>query len=444
MRATATPTENNQVQILIEVEEPEMLEAINETAKRLSREISVKGFRKGKAPRQVIEARIGGHEALRAEAIRSTIPDFYAKGVSEAGIEPIDQPQVNVTSGEDEGELTLEVTVGVRPEVFLFGHRDLKVTIPSPLVTDDEIDAQITRIRQSDAELREIDRPFIEGDIIIADVKAQDTLGDSKPIDLDDYSYEIGSAGLAEGLDEALVGRNIGDTVEAVGRRAANEFMKFTVTVKQARERILPELTDEWVSDNTEYESVDALSDGIGRQLRRMKLVEAQMARRDSMLSALSDLVDADLAPESLVNGEIQQRLNELSQRLEQRGINFDYFMQITGQSPEELMAQLRGDALRAVRVDLALRALAKAEELAPSDDEITQELIETAGPMEVTPEELRATLYERGRTVAFAAEVAKMKASKWLMEHAIYLDENGAEIDRELLETDHSEPVNE
>ncbi len=439
MRATATSIENNQVQLFIEVDDAEMKEAIDDAAKRLSREISVKGFRKGKVPRQVIEARLGGPDALRSEAIRASVPDFYAKAVSTALIDPIGQPELEITGGEDEGLLTLEAKVDVRPDVFLVGYRNLRVTIPSPVVSDDEIEAQIQRIRQTDAELREIERPLILGDIIVADIKASDPAGVHEDSELEDYSYELGSHSLADGLDEALVGCTIGQTAEAVGRRGLNEFIKYEVTIKQARERVLADLTDEWVQENTEYESVDAMRDGIVTQMRQMKLVEAQMARRDAMMFALSDLVDTEVAPDSLISIELEQRLGDLGYRLEQRGISFEYFLRLTGQSPEELMSALREDALRAVRVDLALRALAKAEELEPTDEEIDQEIAETAESLKTTPDVLVNDLFVKGRRAGFVAEVAKMKASKWLMENVSYVDPDGVDIDRDLLETDHS-----
>jgi trigger factor len=440
MRATVTPTDNDQVQLLIEVDEPELADAIERTVQQLSRELNIKGFRKGKAPRQVIEARIGGSAAMRAEAIRSSTPEFYARAVSEALIDPIDQPSVSVVGGEFEGAVTFEAFVSVRPEVPLIGYRDLRVEIPSPVVTDDEVETQITRARETDAELAEVDRPIVTGDVILADIVGVDTFGEHEGVGLEDYSYTVGSGTIAEGLDESLVGHRVGDTVEAAGRKGKGEFLKYEITVKKVSEKILPDLTDEWVSENSEYATVAALREGIFEQLRRMKLVQAQLARRDAMLQALGDLVEPELAPETLVGDEIQHRLSDLSQRLDQRGLNFDYFLQITNQTPEQLMASLREDAERAVRVDLALRALVRLEALEPTDEEIAEELVLTAASLEVSPGELRETLYLNGRLPAFYAEVAKVKASRWMMEHITYVDDAGAEIDRELLETDHSD----
>ncbi len=442
MRASTNILDNNHVKLIVEVDESEIAAAIDHTAAELAQSLTIKGFRKGKAPRQLIEARIGGAGALRAEAINSSMGDFYARAVSDTLIDPIGQPAISVTSGESEGPLGFEAEVEVRPEVDVVGHRALRVTIPSPIVGDDEIEEQITRIRETDSELRDVDRPVITGDVLVLDVTGLDPAGQDEPIELSDFSYTVGSGAIAEGVDETIVGLRVGETLEATGRKSEGVYVNFTIVIKQVRERILPDLTDEWVEENSEYATVEALREGILEQLRRRKLVEAQFARRDASLVALSELVEADVAPEVLVTREIEQRLSDLSQRLEQQGLGFDYFLQLTNQNPEQLVEVLRDDSLRAVRIDLALRALVRAEGLTPSDDEIESELVDTATAMRVSEKELRTNLRDNGRMPAFAAEVAKMKASKWLLENVTYVDSSGAEIDRSLLETDQSDEV--
>jgi trigger factor len=304
------------------------------------------------------------------------------------------------------------------------------------------VDAQIQRIRETDAQLVDVDRPVQLGDVIIADVKAIDPAGQHETVELEDYSYDVGSRALSEGLDEVIVGHVVGDTVEAGARRGPNEFIAYEVTIKQNRERVLADFTDEWVGENTDYETIDELRDGIITQLQKRRLVEAQLARRDATLAALAELVDAEIVPDALVSSELEHRLNDLGQRLEQRGLSFEYFLQISGQSADQLVEALRADALRAVRVDLALRGLVKAENLEATDEEIEQELVETAVSIEISPPALRESLRVNGRTAGFASEVAKMKASKWILEHASYVDEAGIEIDRALLDTDQSASV--
>ena len=219
--------------------------------------------------------------------------------------------------------------------------------------------------------------------------------------------------------------------------------MTFDLNLKVVKERILPELTDEWVKESTEYETVEAMRDGMLDQMRRMKIVEAQMSRRDAALMALSDLVAEEDAPEVLVDSETNERLQDLGQRLAQQKLSFETFMQVTNQTPDQLLETLRTDARRAVRVDLAMRALVKAEGLEPSDEEIDEELVNTAQAMNVDPEVLRKNLRETGRVVSFSSEVGKMKASKWLIENAMYIDGAGVEINKSLLEKDQSDDAN-
>jgi trigger factor len=199
----------------------------------------------------------------------------------------------------------------------------------------------------------------------------------------------------------------------------------------------LPALTDEWVEENTEWQNEEEMREAILEQMRRMRVMEAQRTQRDAVLYALSDLVNEDDVPESLVSDETNERLHDLGHRLEQQKLNLETFLQVTNQTPEQLLETLKADATRAVRIDLALRALVKAEGLEPTDEEIDEELSTTAEAMNVSADLLRTNLHDTGRVITFRSEVAKMKASKWLTENVTYIDPDGVEIDRSLLQTD-------
>jgi trigger factor len=173
-----------------------------------------------------------------------------------------------------------------------------------------------------------------------------------------------------------------------------------------------------------------------------MKIVEAQMSQRDAVLIALSDLVPEELAPDLLISSETNERLHDLGHRLSQQNLDLEKFLQITNQSPDDLLATLRADAVRAVRIDLALRALVKAEKIEPTEAEIEEELVSTAEAMSTKPEILRQNLRDSGRVVTFQAEVAKMKASRWLNDNVTFVDPDGVEIDRELLKVDQSQDL--
>ncbi|HEY1825341.1 MAG TPA: trigger factor [Acidimicrobiales bacterium] len=442
MHATTTVLDNNRVKLVVEVDEPEMAEAIDAAAAKLAQQVNIKGFRKGKVPKSVLVAHLGGAGALRGEAIRDSIPDFYAHAISDALVDPIAQPDINITAGEDDGVLVFEAEVEVRPEVVISGQNELRVTIPSPVVTDDEVGAQVDRYRETDAVLNDVDRPIVSGDLVTMDVHVEQVASEDEPVDVPDFMYTVGSGSITEGVDELILGMKAGEELKVNGNAGSGAVATYELTLKKVQERELPELSDDWVQENTEWQSVAEMHDAIASQMQRLRVAEAQRAQRDSVLVALGELVSEDLVPEVLVQEETNERLHDLGHRLEQQKLTLETFLQVTNQSPDQLLDALKVDATRAVRIDLALRALAREEDLEPSEDEVEEELTTTAEAMGATPEQLRANLRNSGRTVAFRAEVAKLKASRWLNEHVTYVDPEGVEIDRTLLSTVETEDV--
>ncbi len=439
MRATVTTLDNNRVKLNVEVDLDEMSEAIDLAAKELSRQVSVKGFRKGKVPKNVLIAHLGGAEVLRSEAIRESLPNFYARAVADTLIDPIGQPQIDITAGEEEGPLVFDAEVEVRPEVAISGYGALRVTIPSPQVTDVEVEAQIDRYRETDAVLREVERPIVSGDLVTMDVKVTKVASEDEPLEMAEYMYTVGSGTITDGVDELILGLKAGETLSVNGNLEPGVVATFDLNLKQVRERELPELTDEWVSENTDWQGVDDMRDSILAQLRSRKIVEAQMSQRDAMLMALSDLVPDAEVSETLVAAETEERLHDLGHRLGEQNLSLETFLQVTNQTPEVLLEKLREDARRAVRIDLGLRAIVREEGLEPTPEEIDEELEKTAASMATDADVLRTNLRDTGRAVAFSAEVAKMKASRWLLEHVTFVDPQGVEVNRELLSQDQS-----
>jgi trigger factor len=440
MRASTSSIDANKVRLTVVVEDSDMNVALNEMAQQLGRQISIKGFRKGKVPREVLIAHIGGPATLRAEAIRESLPDFYAKAISETKVDPIAQPEITITSGEESGELTFEADVDIRPEVSVSGYKDLRVVIPSPNVSDDEVEQLINRYLDADAELQDVSRPIESGDLVTMDVHveaAED--GDRAPLDLSDFMYTVGTESLTTGVDAAIVGLNVGETLTLDGPMPGGITGNFKITIKNVQEKILPDFTDEWVQENTDWKSADEMRSEVIEQLRRRKIVEAQLSQRDAILSAVADLVAVEEAPASLVDAEVQERLHDLGHRLGDQGASLEMFLQVTNQTPEDLLESLRKDSLRAVRSDLALRAVAKSEGLLPTEDEVAEELAKTAESMSVDLNVLKNNLHDSGRVAAFEAEVAKMKVNRWLADHVIFVDDQGATISRELLTMDQS-----
>ena len=439
MNASVITLDNNKVKITVEVDSAAVDAAVDATAKAFAQDINIKGFRKGKAPRQMIEARIGGPRVLRAEALNASIPDFYARAVADTMIDPIAQPSIHITSGEESGDLTFEAEVEVRPELEISGYTGLKVTIPSPVPTDDEIEVQVKKLRETDAELVTVDRGVATGDYVVLAIEATDPADETNRISLSDYTYHVGSDTLTDGLDELILGLKSGETLELIGRGPGGVTMTWNFSLGEVQEQVLPELTDEWVEENTDYATIEALREGLTAQMSRMKVVEAQMSRRDATLNTLGDLIDESLLPEALIESETDYRVHDLEHRLSSQGLDLGMFLRVTNQTPESIVETLKADAKKGVRVDLALRALARAENLEPTEDEIAQELAETAESMGVDAAVLEENLRDSGRVIAFRAEVAKLKASRWLYDNVTYVDPNGAELDPSIFEANQA-----
>ncbi len=442
MRATAAPVEGNRVRLSVELDESEVDEALNSTVRRLARDVRVPGFRPGRVPRPVLEARMGGAEALRQQAISDALPDLYARAVVDTEVDPIAAPEIDITSGEAAGALTFDAVVEVRPTVSVAGYAGLVVTVPAVDVTDEDVDAQLDRIREQSGELEVVSRPARDGDYVSIDLHGTRTAGDD--LDVEDYLYEVGSGSDIPGLDDQLRGSSVGDilqfSADLPGPDDAQEPTSFRVLVKEIKWKVLPEPTDAWAAEASEFDTVGELRDDLRTKLSQVKVMQAQMALRSRALEALVELVQDD-PPEALIDTEVRERLHDLGHRLEQRHISLEQFLQASGRDRDSLLGELREEASRAVRVDLALRALADAENMEVSDDDLDAAVADMAEQAGTTVADLRRRLDRAGRLPAVRSDQRKAKALEWLLDHVALVDEEGKPVDRDDL---HPEPVTE
>ena len=438
MRATTEPLEGNLVRLSVEIDEPEFDRALVGVVKTLASQIRVPGFRPGKVPRKVLEARMGGAGALRAEALRESLPDFYARAVVDSEIDPIASPEIDITAGEESGGVSFDAVVQVRPVVSIPGYDGLQVTLPGLVVSDEDIDGQVDRLRENDAELESVGRPAIDGDLVSIDLHGNDA-SDAEVVGIDDYLYEVGSGTITPELDVELRGAKTGAILAFTSPAPGNEdeIISFRVLVKDVKVKKLPEPTDEWAAESSEFATVAELRADISERMARVKLVQSQMALREKTVEAVAGLVDDGDVPEVLVDGEVNERLHDLQHRLEAQKLGLGEYLQATGRTPDDLLAAVRVDAQRAVKADLALRALAEAEELTVTDDELEAEITSMAQRMETSPAELRRQLDTAGRTGAVRSELRKSKALQWLLDHVELFDEEGNPMSRDDLKID-------
>jgi trigger factor len=446
MRATAAPVEGNRVRLSVELDESEVDDALNSTVRRLSRDVRVPGFRPGRVPRPVLEARMGGAEALRQQAISDALPDLYAQAVVDTDVDPIAAPEIDITSGEQGGPLTFDALVEVRPTVSIAGYGGLVVTVPAVAVTDEDIDAQVDRVREQSGELEVVGRPARDGDYVTIDLHGTRSVGDD--LDVEDYLYELGSGSDVPGLDDQLRGSSVGDilqfTAPVAGPDGTETPTSFRVLVKETKEKVLPEPTDAWASEASEFDTVAELRQDLGTKLRQIKVMQAQMALRSRALESLVELVQDD-PPEALIDTEVRERLHDLGHRLEQRHISLEQFLTASGRDRDSLLAELQAEAARAVRADLALRALADAENMEVSEEELDATVAEMAQQAGTTGADLRRRLDRAGRLPAVRSDKRKAKALEWLIDHVALVDEEGKPVDRDDLQPETvSEAVTE
>ena len=439
MRATTEIVEDNKVKLSVVVDEAEIDSALDSAVRSIGSSARIPGFRPGKVPRRVLEARMGGATALRAEALREALPDFYAKAVVDTEVDPIAPPEIDITEGEESGPVHFAAIVEVRPKVNVAGYDGLTTTIPSPFVNDADVAGQIDRLRENDGELIDVTRPILNGDLVTLDLKGNDEEG-NEVAQADDYLYEVGSGVVIPELDEALLGLKAGADLEVSGTPAGGTLIAFSIVVTAVKEKKLPEVSDAWAEENSEFSTVAELEADLRERIGRMKVVQAQMSLRESTLGALAELVNEDEVPDVLIDAEVNERLHDLGHRLESQNMSIEQFLSATGQSGDQLVLSLRTDATKAVKVDLALRAVASAENLDVSPEELEEEIVRMADQVGSTPDALRAQLDQAGRTGALKAEKAKSKAASWLVEHVTIVDEEGVSIDRALLETNVAE----
>ncbi len=433
MRATSETVENNKVKLSIIVDEADIETALTSVVKTLGHQVRIPGFRPGKVPRKVLEARMGGAGALRAEALRESLPDFYAEAVITTEIDPISQPEIEITDGEESGPVTFEAIVEVRPEISVAGYNGLTATIPALEVSDVDIDAQIDRMRDNDGELVVVERAILSGDYVTLDLTGTDEEGETVA-QADDYLYQVGSGTILPELDDALPGARPGQDLTVTGTPEGGTPVTFAVTIKDAKEKVLPDVTDEWAAEASEFATVAELRADLADRMGRVRVVQGQMALREASLSALIKLIDDNEIPEVMVDAEVQERIHDLGHRLEAQKLSIEQFLQATGQTGDDLIGALRAEAFRAVKVDLGLRAVVLAEQIEVTDEQLAEEIGRMAEQYSQTPAAIRQQLDQAGRTIEVKHALAKSTAANWLVENITIVDEQGKAIDRSLL----------
>jgi trigger factor len=436
MRSTLEPLEGNKVKLSVEVDEAEFDKAVDSAFRKIAKEVRIPGFRPGKAPRKLLESRLGSHVG-REQAMQDALPDWYQAAVLEHDVDVIAPPEIDITGGHDTGPVLFDAVVEVRPSIQVPGYGGIRVELDRPQVDEDALQAQLDRMRQVEATLGEVDRPAIDGDTVTIDIAGRLDDEPQPGLTADDYAYTLGSGAVTPEVDEQLAGAKAGDILEFEATHPDSEeerTLTFRILVKQVQETVLPELTDEWAERSSEFSTVEELRSDLAERMLTVRRAQAQMALREKVGEALAQLVDDEI-PEPLVAEEMQHRVQDLAMRVQAQGMQLDQWLAMSGQDPQEFSDQLRETAAVAVKVDLALRAVADAEEIDADDDELEAELVEVSERVGTSPAEVREQLERGGRLSAVRSDIRKRKALEWLLERVEVVDDEGQPIDRAELE---------
>ena len=436
VKSSVEVLEGHKVKLSVEVDEAEFDEAIDAAFKRIAREVRIPGFRPGKAPRRILEARLGP-DVARQDALREALPEYYARAVGEHEVDVIAAPEIDITAGQEDGPVQFDAVVEVRPRIQVAGYANLRVEVPNPAVTDEEIGAQVDRLRRQFGELQIVERAARDGDHLTVDIAGSIA---GEPVDgltVEDYLYEVGTGAVVPELDDHLRGAKVGDILVFDAAHPDPEVtdpIQFRVLVKEVKEQVLPEATDEWAAEASEFETLEELRADLAERVGGVKRVQAMLALREGVIDSLVKLVD-DEPPAAMIDSEVQRRVEDLAHRLSHQGASIQQYLEATGTSVDDLIAQFRDQAASAVKADLAIRAVIDAEGIEADDEEIEAELQRIAAQVEQPVEEVRTQLERGGQLSAVRSDVTRGKALEWLADRAEVVDQEGVVIDRSALE---------
>ena len=417
--------EGNTGLLTVEVPASEVDKALDKAFAKVVKQINVPGFRKGKMPRPIFE-KMYGVEALYQDALEIIINSTYPAALDEAGIDPIDYPQIDGTENFAKGtDFTYVATVTVKPEPKLGEYKGLEVTKLSTEVTDEEVEAQITAQLAKKAELEVKEEGAVEeGDTAVIDFEG--FVGDEafEGGKGEGYSLEIGSGSFIPGFEEQLVGVKAGETKDVIvtfpeeyhAAELAGKEAKFVVTVHEIKTKVMPELNDEFAKEiDPEVDSLDALRTKLKEAAVAKKEADAEGSLRDELVEKAAANAEVEI-PEVMINTEIDRMVQEFGQRLQMQGMNLDLYYQFSGQDEAALRTQMKADAENRVRVSLVLEAIAAAENVTVTEEEVNAEIEKMSSQFGMTTDQIKTAL---GGTAVLENDLKTQKTVEILVENA-------------------------
>ena len=415
--------EGNTGVLTVEVSAEKVNEGLTAAFNKVVKTVNVPGFRKGKMPRPMFEKRFGV-ESLYQDALDILLPEAYGSAIDETGIEPIDRPDIDIEQMEKGKELIFKATVQVKPEVTLGEYKGLEVEALDTNVTDEDVANELKTLQERQAELVIKEEGTVEnGDTAVLDFEGFVDGVAFEGGKAENHSLEIGSGSFIPGFEEQLVGLAAGESkdVEVTfpeeyhAAELAGKPAVFKVTIHEIKGKELPALDDEFAKDvDDEVETLDALKEKIKTRLENSKKHEAEHHLRDTVVEKAAANAEVEI-PEVMVTNEVNRMLQEFEQRLQMQGMNLELYFQFSGQDENALREQMKEEAVNRVRVNLTLEAIAKAENLEVTDEDVNAELENMAGMYNMTVDSIKQAL---GGLEGIQSDLKLKKAVDFLVEN--------------------------
>jgi trigger factor len=425
---TLSPT---RVRLAIEVPFVELEPSLKKAYREIGAQVNIPGFRQGKVPAAVIDQRIGRGTVLN-EAVQDAIPSQIVAAVREHEVKSLGRPEVEITEFSDGQPLRFTAELDVRPEITLPDLSGIEVTVDEVQIGDNEIDEQVSALRERFSTLKTVERAAQIGDYVQIDLAATVDGTEVPGGSATNISHEVGSKQLLPGLDEALVGLSAGDTAsftsQLVGGDFAGRDADVAVTVRTVKEKELPPLDDDFAQLASEFDSLDELRDDLRNRLGRVKRVEQLYAARDKALAQLVEVADVP-APEGVVRDEVDQRRQAMTDELERMGASMEEYLAVEQKSAEDVDKELSDAAIEGVRVQLLLDTLADQEDIQVSDDEFGHEIVHRAQRVGVPPQQYYDQLVRSGMAAAVFGDVRRGKALTVVLERVRITDTAGNQL---------------
>ena len=429
MTANVTKLEENKVRLDVEVPPEVVRKGVEAKVRELGRQVRVPGFRPGKAPRRVIENRLG-RDYIYMEALQEQLPTWYSQAVVETDLRPIDQPEIHFDEALDEQEgFKFSATVEVRPQAKLGEYKGIEVPKREIAVTEEEVDARLEELRGQFATLAAVEgRPVQEGDFVVIDFKGERMAGGPiEGAEAEDYMLEVGRQELLPDFEENVVGMNAGERkqfgvtfpLDYAEESLRGQAVLFSVHLKEIKERELPPLDDEFAKEASEFETLDELRAAVREQLEAA--VEQRVAGefRGRVLDAVANNADVEV-PEVMVHEKAHEMVESFERSIRAQGMEPEQYYQLAGSDHHDFEQRVRPDAEDTVKKELVLDAVAVAEGIEAGEEAVMHEIGHLAEESDRSPEEIAATLRANGTYALLEEEISRQKALDFLAENAV------------------------